>query len=308
VEVLCRLNGISKSAPLKPGQTIKTGVASVYADAGDVATDDSKGESSSSSIGFASDPRRPGSSAVAYYTVSRNGTLKDVSKKTGIPLSSLCQLNGLSRNAHLKAGQKIKLTQGGSRFAATTRKGHGSSSSICFDSVSKKPDSPTAAYYTVNNGGTLKDVSKKTGIPLSSLCQLNGLSRDAHLKSGQRIKLTQANLPVKPALGAASCSVKDSMKKSQATKHGKSDKKSSKQTEAKAVEKPASKSGPSKSSAQSKSKPGPAKAAAAKPAVKQTPKSAAAQRKAPDTKSVVSKSKVKEAQKQSAKHTTLAKR
>ena len=84
------------------------------------------------------------------------------------------------------------------QVATDAPRGGSSSSSICFASDSKKPDSPTAAYYTVNSGGTLNDVSKKTGIALSSLCQLNGLGRNAHLKSGQRIKLTQANLPVRP--------------------------------------------------------------------------------------------------------------
>ena len=132
------MNGMKKAAPLKPGLTVKTGTAKVYASAGTVATD----------------ARRKGSS----------------------------------------------------------------SSSICFASDSKKPGSPTAAYYTVNRGGNLRDVSKKTGIGLSSLCQLNGLSRNANLKPGQRIKLTQANLPIRPSLGSASCSIKDTGKKPAAVK------------------------------------------------------------------------------------------
>jgi LysM repeat protein len=297
VKLLCQLNGIKRTAPLKPGQTVKTPVSRVYADSDEIATDMPEEESSSSAIGFASDPRQPEAPAVAYYTVNKGGTLKDVSKKTGIALSSLCQINGLSREANLKPGQRVKLTQANSKTATQTRK-RGGSSSICFDSVSKKPDSPTAAYYTVNNGGTLKDISKKTGIPLSSLCQLNGLSRNSQLKHGQRIKLTQANLPVKPALGMASCSVKNSAKKHEAVKPGKFDKKSSKPAEAKAGHKPEAKPG------------APAKLSNRKPVAKETAKSgktSSAQKKTSETKPSASKAKVKAAA-QPAKHTTLAKK
>ncbi len=242
-----------------------------------------------------------GSATAAYYTMKRGGTLQDVSKKTGTPLSSLCRLNGVSRNAHLKPGQKIKITESKLLAANNTRK-NGPSSSICFASDSQKPGSPTAAYYTVNKGGNLRDVAKKTGIALSSLCQLNGLSRNANLQPGQRIKLTQANLPLKPSFGNASCSPKHSVKKPSCDgdtcslkdlrkKHG-------------AV---TAKSSTSKPSARGKSKP-----AAKQQALKQAAKSgkpvpATARKKTPAATSASARSKVKAVAK-SGKHTTLAKR
>ena len=235
VKLLCRLNGINKTAPLKPGQRVKTGAVKIYAVAGKTATDASPSDSSSSSAGFSSNPQQSGSATAAYFTMKRDGTLQDVSKKTGIPVSSLCRLNGLGQDTHLKPGQKIKLAQADLENETNTHKRGRSSSSICFASDSKKPNSATAAYYTVNNGGTLQDVSKKTGISLSSLCQLNGLARNAHLKPGQRIKLTQANLRVKPSFGSAACSVKGSSKKPAAVKQDKSDNKSSKHLDAKAA-------------------------------------------------------------------------
>jgi len=235
VKLLCRLNGINKTAPLKPGQTVKTGAVKIYAVAGKNATDASPSDSSSSSAGFSSNPQQSGSATASYYTMKKGGTLQDVSKKTGIPVSSLCRLNGLGQDTHLKPGQKIKLAQADLENETNTHKRGRSSSSICFASDSKKPDSPTAAYYTVNNVGTLQDVSKKTGISISSLCQLNGLARNARLKPGQRIKLTQANLRVKPSFGSAACSVKGSSKKPAAVKQDKSDNKSSKHLDAKAA-------------------------------------------------------------------------
>ncbi len=315
IKLLCQLNGIKGTAPLKPGQTVKTAASNDYASAEDIATDAPEIESSSpsSAIRFASDPQRPDSPAVAYYKVNRGGTLKDVSKKTGIALSLLCQLNGLDRDAHVRTGQKIKLTQSNLKTAAEGHKKTGSlSSSICFDSVSKRPDSPTAAYYTVNSSGTLKDVSKKTGIALSSLCQLNGLGRDAHLKSGQKIKLTQASFPVKPTLGAAACTLKGPAKKSVAGKPGKLDRKSSKSDEARTAPKHVASSGSSKSSGVEKSKLGePSKLASGKKAVKEavkSGKSATAQRKSPSPKAAVSKAKAKTAAQPALKRATLAKK
>ncbi len=309
VKLLCRLNGIKKTASLKPGQTVKTGAVKIYALAGKVATDAPSRGSSSSSTGFASDSQKSEAATASYYTMKRGGTLQDVSKKTGIPVSLLCRLNGLGTNNRLKPGQKIKLGQADLKVASNAPRKGSASSSICFASDSKKPHSATAAYYTVNNGGTLQDVSKKTGISLSSLCQLNGLARNAHLKPGQRIKLTQVNLPVKPSLGRASCSGKDSAKKSSAVTHDKSDNKSSKHHEAKTAGKPVAKSGASKDSAVKKghAKEASAKSASKKPAVKKTGKSAkpapsTVQKKTPD-----SRAKVKTAAKP-AENSAFAKR
>ena len=286
-------------------------LSKVYASVDKIATDAPARGSSSSSAGLSSDPQESGSATAAYYTMKKGGTLQDVSKKTGVPVSSLCRLNGLGRNTNLKPGQKIKLAQAEFEASRPIRtRGDRSSSSICFASDSKKPDSPTAAYYTVNNGGTLQDVSKKTGIPLSSLCQLNGLARNAHLKPGQRIKLTQANLPVKPSFGSASCSVKDSAKKPAAVKHDKSDNKSSKHHEAKAARKPVAKSGASKDSAvrsKGHAKAASAKTASGKPAVKQTGKSGKPAPKTVQKKTPDSGAKGKTAAKP-GKNTTLAKR
>jgi len=227
----------------------------------------------------------------------------------------------------IKTGTETIHAGAGKAVTKDTHKQGAASSSICFASDSKKPGSPTAAYYAVNNGGTLKDVSKRTGIPLSSLCQLNGLGRNAHLKHGQRIKLTQANLPVRPTLGKAACSIKDSGKKRAAVKP---DKKSTTRPEAKSVKLPVAKSATPKAAAEKKAKsaakkpnsPAPTAAAgkgnrkaavyaktamAVKPAVKQTgkpgkPAPASVQKKTPGSKVKAKTAAVP------GKNTTLAKK
>jgi LysM repeat protein len=147
--------------------------------------------------------------AASYYTVKHGGTLKDIARQTGMAVSSLSRLNGLSSQARLRAGTKIKIARDlpvpASRKVSQGRRS--SPSRICFASESEK-SGLTAAYYRVAHQGTLKDVAVKTGIPLSSLCRLNRLARNAPLKRGQLIKLAQADLPVRPSLGRSSCAVK----------------------------------------------------------------------------------------------------
>ncbi|MGO9555725.1 MAG: penicillin-insensitive murein endopeptidase [Syntrophobacteraceae bacterium] len=281
VSSLCRLNGLGQDTHLNRGQNIKLALADL-----ENATDATTNVSSSSSADPSSNPQQSGSATATYYTVKNGGTLQDVSKKTGIPVSSLCRLNGLGQETHLNRGQNIKLALADLENAADTHKRAPSSSSICFASDSKKFDSPTAAYYTVNSGGTLQDVSKKTGISLSSLCQLNGLARNARLKPGQRIKLTQANLRVKPSFGSAACSFKGPAKKPAAVKNDKSNNKPSKDSEAEAAQQ--KQISTSRASIDSAVRKGHEKVASAKkPALKKMGKSgkpspATAQKKTPD--------------------------
>ncbi len=246
---------------LQPGfiaQTQPVRVASIQPEPTPVSVSDSTFSSDSTPEVKEKSSGRPAGSGSAFRTCkARKGdTLEKIARRSKLDVELLCRLNGIRRSAHLRPGQTVitgteKTYASAGSAAAVGRKG-GSSSSICFASDSKKPDSPTAAFYTVNNGGTLKDVSKKTGISLSSLCQLNGLGRDAHLKAGQRIKLTQANLPVRPSFGRASCPVKDNAKRSAPSKLNKADKESLKFDRTKAVQKPVAKSGVSKDSKQVK--------------------------------------------------------
>lgn len=229
----------------------------------------------------------------------RGDTLEKIARRNRLDVKLLCQLNGINKAAPLKPGVTVKtgtakVYASAGTVATDARRGGSSSSSICFASDSKKPGSPTAAYYTVNRGGNLRDVSRKTGIGLSSLCQLNGLSRNANLKPGQRIKLTQANLPVRPSLGSASCSIKDSGKKPAAVKPNK---KSLKASEAKA------KSTTSKPSAKGNSKSAGKEKGTAKPAAVAKGKV----KPAASAKTAAKKAALKQTGK-SAKHTTLAKK
>ena len=43
-------------------------------------------------------------------------------------------------------------------------------------------------YWVVRSGDSLWTISRKTGVPISSLCKANHLSRNGILKLGQRIR------------------------------------------------------------------------------------------------------------------------
>ncbi len=172
-----------------------------------------------------------------YYTVKHGGTLKDVARETGMSLYTLSRLNhGLSINAPLRPGYEVRLADAVS-VGAIRNTYRGGSSPICFASESGKAGM-TAAYYRVANGGTLKDVAMRTGIPLSSLCRLNRLSSNAPLRRGQLIKLAQANLPVRPALGRSACGIKYPVRKTFAGRHEKYRKRFLKSAKAKFRRKP----------------------------------------------------------------------
>ena len=172
-----------------------------------------------------------------YYRLKHGGTLKDVARKTGLSLAALARLNGLSTHARLRAGARIKLADAASApTAGSISRGQHSPSPICFASDSDKAGL-TSAYYRVAHGGTLKDVAIKTGIPLSSLCRLNRLKRNANLRHGQLIKLAQANLPVRPSLGRSSCAVKYPSRRSAAVRHEKHRERLLKSTRAKSSRK-----------------------------------------------------------------------
>lgn len=261
---------------------------------------------------------QPAAPKITVYYAKKGDTLDKIARRNHMDVAQLCHLNGIKKTASIKPGQpvkiaaKSKMVADAGHVASSPAPKKGPSSQICFTSDPKKPDSPTAAYYTVTKGGTIQDISKKTGIPISSLCQLNGMSRTAKLKPGQRIKLTQANLPVKPSLGStASCSPKDAPGKGRpvAAKSGAKSKvqekaavdskKSAKSVKPAPVVKDAKKAAASKNAA----KP----AAAQKAAAKDTGKKAApasAQKKVPDTKAKSAASKAKPDPKVAAKAST----
>ncbi len=108
------------------------------------------------------------SGGYVIYTVKSGDNLWDIAKKfDGVSVEQIRTLNNLSSNAVLKVGQQLKI-----------KKASGSSSS------------GNAIVHTVKSGDNLWDISKKYGVSVEQIRQLNGLNSKSILKIGQKLKIS----------------------------------------------------------------------------------------------------------------------
>ena len=126
----------------------------------------------------------PAAAAGDTYTVRSGDTLSGIASRTGVPLNTLFQLNGLGWSSIIYPGQQIRLGDGS---GSGTPAGSGAA--------------PTAAAtapqtYTVKSGDTLWGISRQSGVSLSDLYRLNGLGATSTIFPGQRIVLRAA--PAEP--------------------------------------------------------------------------------------------------------------
>jgi len=96
------------------------------------------------------------------YTVQRGDTLSSVAAQSKMSLADLAALNQISTNTGLRIGQTLKIPAG-----------------------STIPDS-----YTVQSGDTLTAIANRYNLSLEQIASLNGISRPAGLRTGQRLKLS----------------------------------------------------------------------------------------------------------------------
>lgn len=131
----------------------------------------------------------PAAAAADAYTVRPGDTLSGIASRTGVPLNTLFQLNGLGWSSIIYPGQQIRLGDGSGAAAAAA------SPSSAAVAAAASPQT-----YTVKSGDTLWGISQRTGVPLSDLYQLNGLGSTSTIYPGQRIVLRSAPpTPASPA-------------------------------------------------------------------------------------------------------------
>jgi LysM repeat protein/murein endopeptidase len=143
-------------------------------------------------------PSSSSTRAQSTVSVRKGDTLEKIAKRNHVTVDVLCQLNGMEKTAGLMPGQTIKVAAA-KPAASSAKTGSARVSNISFGSDPKKPNEPTIAFYTASKGDTIQKVAKKSGIPVNSLCQMNGLKKNSALKPGQQIKLTQVTMPSKQA-------------------------------------------------------------------------------------------------------------
>ncbi|WP_244782527.1 LysM peptidoglycan-binding domain-containing protein [Acinetobacter sp. F-1] len=111
--------------------------------------------------------------ATENYQVKRGETLYSIASQSKLSVSELAALNGFAANSGLRIGQTIKIPAG-----------------------SQVPET-----YTVQSGDTLIGIAAKYNLSMDQVASLNGISRNAGLRVGQRLKLTgEAAEPVRESV------------------------------------------------------------------------------------------------------------
>lgn len=165
LKLIADRHGLSNAelAALTPGLT--AGSSLLVGQRINVPVSDSKAEAKTET---AAESRRaaPSTSTVEIktenYTVQRGDTLSSVAVQSKMSLADLAALNQISTNTGLRIGQTLKIPAG-----------------------STIPDS-----YTVQSGDTLTAIANRYNLSLEQIATLNGISRTAGLRTGQRLKLS----------------------------------------------------------------------------------------------------------------------
>ncbi|WP_336170437.1 lytic transglycosylase [Acinetobacter sp. 161(2023)] len=117
-----------------------------------------------------------GVSVPDHYVVQSGDSLHAIAAKYNLQTSYLADLNGLSRTAGVRAGQRLKLT--------------GEVEAPSKASTTKNAKDETPDTYTVKSGDNLRSIANRYHLQLDYLTALNGLSRNSSVRVGQHLKLT----------------------------------------------------------------------------------------------------------------------
>ena len=154
-------NGISASSIIHPGQTLH--VVGDEASATVVRTS-------------ASTDRTSGGN----YVVQAGDTLYSIARRSGMSLNSLLTLNGLSQSSVIYPGQSLTVSQSEGNFSISVSNKTNNASSVV----------STSGMYTVKAGDTLYSIARRSGVSLSSLLSLNGLSQSSVIRPGQTLNIS----------------------------------------------------------------------------------------------------------------------
>lgn len=120
-------------------------------------------------------------SSSGSVTVRPGDTLSHISVRTGVSISSIVAANNLTNARLIYAGQVLRIPgAGGSTPAAPTPARHGAASPATGQG---------GATYTVRPGDTLSGIASRHGITLAALTRSSGVSSQAVIHPGQRLRL-----------------------------------------------------------------------------------------------------------------------
>jgi LysM repeat protein len=125
----------------------------------------------------------------SVYVVRPGDTLLQIAARYGLTATQLASANGLRWNSWVYVGQRLRIPGGGSSTTTAT------ASTVA-----------PGGSYTVRPGDSLVAIAARHGVSVSQLASANGLSANAWVYVGQRLKIpggSSAPAPASPSAPAA---------------------------------------------------------------------------------------------------------
>lgn len=190
VSQLRRLNNLSNRTLLRPGRSIK-----VPDSGGDgikyVTEEDSRTPASNNSNSSGPSPAVQTMDS-EFHTVRNGDNLSTIAKRYGMSVSELLKLNTFSSRSLLRKGQKIRIRP----EAPKSTKVNAKASRVAAQQGKKKANAMVASAmkatkaqrkHVVKRGETMYDVSKRYGVAMNKLAQVNKVRLNYRVMAGQKL-------------------------------------------------------------------------------------------------------------------------
>jgi membrane-bound lytic murein transglycosylase D len=171
LQALLEMNGLKKRQPLKPGGSVLVPASAAFLSnpTADAAVDRPKAKMARATP--------------MQHTVKRGETVHQIARTYGLSPAELQRANGLSQNASLRPGQRLKLPT-----AAAQEESRAARKNLARALAGPLSD-PADRRYVVKQGDTLTEIARLHGVSLEDLRRWNGLARDAMLRPGQTLRI-----------------------------------------------------------------------------------------------------------------------
>ncbi len=127
---------------------------------------------------------QPENAEPIVYTVKAGDNLWNISRKYGVSVEVIIEVNNLRDKDLLSLGQKLEIPAIGGRISDSNQK-----------------QEPTIITYTVVKGDTLWSISQRYDVKMISIISVNNLKEISRLSIGQKLKLLITNMDIAKAEG-----------------------------------------------------------------------------------------------------------
>lgn len=172
LQAFLEMNGLKKRQPIKPGASVLVPTSPAFLPN---ATADAAVDRPKTKTAAATGPMR--------HTVKEGETVAQIARAYKVSPTDIQRANGLSRNASLRPGQRLKLPAGAAQEQSRAARKNLASA------VAGPLSDSSERKYVVKRGDTLTEIARAHGVSQEDLRRWNGLERDALLRPGQTLRI-----------------------------------------------------------------------------------------------------------------------